>query len=95
MSTESSGTGYRYHLILRGECGPLVAELFGEAAVETGHGWTRVIFSVRDDAELYRQLDQIQDFALHLVSLEEVGSTAAVPDERQLRWPHEPSAVAC
>ena len=82
MSTEFSGPGYRYHLILRGECGPLVAELFGEAAVETGRGWTRIIFSVRDDAELYSQLDQIQDLALHLVSLDEVGSTAAVPDEK-------------
>lgn len=77
MSTEFSGTGYRYRLILRGECGPLAAELFGEAAIETGHGWTGVLFSVRDDAELYGQLDQIQDFALHLVSLEEVGSTEA------------------
>jgi hypothetical protein len=56
--------------------------LFGEAAVETGHGWTRILFSVRDDAELYGLLDQIQDFALHLVSLEEVGSTAAAPDEK-------------
>jgi hypothetical protein len=56
--------------------------LFGEAAVETGHGWTRILFSVRDDAELYGLLDQIQDFALHLVSLEEVGGTAAAPDEQ-------------
>jgi hypothetical protein len=77
VSTEFSDTGYRYQLILRGECGPLVAGLFGDVTIESGHGRTSMIFSVRDDSELYGMLDRIQDLGLHLVSLNELGSTAA------------------
>ena len=77
MSTECSDTGYRYRLILRGECGTLVAGLFGDATMESGSGRTSVIFSVRDDSELYGLLDRIQDLALHLVSLHELSGTTA------------------
>jgi hypothetical protein len=77
MSTESSDASYRYLLILRGECGPLLEGLFGDATLESGHGRTNITFSVRDDSELYGLLDRIQDLALHLTSLSEVGGTAA------------------
>ena len=79
MTTESSGTGHRYQLILRGECGPLTEWLFGDAAIETGNGCTCPIFSARDDSELFGLLDRIQDLALHLISLYEIGGTEAVP----------------
>jgi hypothetical protein len=48
-----SEPGYRYQVILRGECGPLAAWLFADAAIESGGGCTSVIFSARDDSELY------------------------------------------
>jgi hypothetical protein len=64
--------GYRYQIILRGECGPLVAGLFGDTAIECGDGRTRLIAAVRDDSGLYGLLDRIQDLALHLVSLNEL-----------------------
>ena len=79
MTTESSETGRRDQLILRGECGPLTEWLFGDAAIETGNGRTSLIFSARDDSELYGLLDRIQDLALHLISLYEIGGTEAVP----------------
>lgn len=79
MTTESSETGHRYHLILRGECGPLTEWLFGDAAIETGNGCTSLIFSAGDDSELFGLLDRIQDLALHLISLYEIGGTEAVP----------------
>jgi hypothetical protein len=79
VTTEVSETGYRYQLIVRGECGPLTESLFGEAAIETGNGCTSLIFSARDDSELYGLLDRIQDLGLHLITLYETGGTEAVP----------------
>ena len=79
VTTEFSATGHRYQLIVRGEGGPLTESLFGDAAIETGHGCTSLIFSARDDSELYGLLDRIQDLGLHLIILYEVGGTEAVP----------------
>jgi hypothetical protein len=79
VTTECSETGHRYQLIVRGECGPLTEGLFGDAAIEPGHGCTSLIFSARDDSDLYGLLDRIQDLGLHLISLNEVGGTEAVP----------------
>ena len=80
--------GYRYQIILRGECGPLIAGLFGDVAIECSHGRTCIIAAVRDDSGLYGLLDRIQDLALHLVSLHELdgaeGADAEVlPEQRQ------------
>lgn len=76
MTTGFSEPGYRYQLILHGECGPLAARLSGDAASESGDGCTSVIFSARDDSVLYGLLDRIQDVALHLISLNQIGSTS-------------------
>ena len=73
MKTPLSDTGYRYRISLRGECGPLVAGLFGDVAIESGRGRTCIIASVQDESELYGLLDRFQDLALHLVSLNELG----------------------
>ena len=43
MTTGFSEPGYRYQLILRGECGPLTVWLSGDVAIESGDGWTSVI----------------------------------------------------
>ena len=79
MTTEFGQTGHRYQLIVRGKCGPLTEPLFGDAAIEPGHGRTDLIFSARDDGDLYGLLDRIQDLGLHLISLYEIGGTEAVP----------------
>jgi len=46
VTTGFSEPGYRYQLILRGECGPLTAWLFGDAAIESGGGCTVIIRSL-------------------------------------------------
>lgn len=71
--------GRRYRIILRGECGPLMAGVLGDVLVESGHGWTCVMALVRDDSELYGLLDRFQDFALHVVSLNELGADLPCP----------------
>ena len=75
MTTGFSEPGYRYQLILRGECGPLTAWLSADAAIDSG-GCTSVIFLARDDGELYGLLDRIQDVPLHLISLNQIGSSS-------------------
>lgn len=72
IDTVFTDGGYRYQIILRGECGPLIAGLFGDAAIECSRGRTCIIAVVRDDSGLYGLLDRIQDLALHLVSLNEL-----------------------
>ena len=69
---------------------PLTAWLFGDAAaIESGDGCTSVIFSARDDSELYGLLDRIKDVALHLISLNQIGSSSRQHD-RALRCPTLP-----
>ena len=64
----------QYRIILRGECKQLLAGLLGDFSVQTGRGWTCVMASVRDESELYGLLDRFQEFALHIVSLNELGT---------------------
>ena len=64
----------RYRIILRGECGPLMAGVLDDVLVESCRGWTCVTALVRDDSELYGLLARFGDFALHVVSLNELGT---------------------
>lgn len=64
----------QYRIILRGECRQLLAGLPGDFSVQTGPGWTCVMASVRDESELYGLLERFQEFALHLISLNELGA---------------------
>jgi len=77
--TASIGSTSRYRIILRGECKHLLGGLLDELLVESGHGWTCVIASVRDESELYGLLERFQEFALHIVSLNELGADALRP----------------
>jgi hypothetical protein len=82
IDTVFTEDGYRYQIILRGECGPLVAGLFGDVAIESSHGRTCIIAAVRDDSGLYGLLDRIQDLALHLVSLNELDGAEGADGRR-------------
>src|ERR1017187_5206471 len=64
----------QYRIILRGECGPLMAAVLDVLLIESCHGWTCVTALVQDESELYGLLDWFQDFALHVVSLNELGA---------------------
>jgi hypothetical protein len=77
--TASIGSTTRYRIILRGECKHLLTGLLDEFVVESGHGWTCVMASVRDESELYGLLERFQEFALHIVSLNELGADVLRP----------------
>jgi hypothetical protein len=77
--TASIGSSSRYRIILKGECKHLLTGLLDELQVESGHGWTCVIASVRDESELYGLLERFQEFALHIVSLNQLGADALRP----------------
>jgi hypothetical protein len=69
----------RYRIILRGECQQLLASILDGFAVESGRGWTCIMASVRDESELYGLIDRLQEFALHIVSLTELGPDVVRP----------------
>jgi hypothetical protein len=69
-----SNTTMRYQIIVRGECGMLLAGIVDDLAAESSHGRTRVVVSVRDESELYGLLDRLQDLAVHIISLNELSA---------------------
>ena len=69
----------RYRIILRGECQHLLTGILDGLVIENCRGWTCVMASVRDESELYGLLERFQEFALHIVSLNELGADAAHP----------------
>jgi|SRR5271163_4172518 len=73
------GRPRRYRIILRGECGPLMAAVLDGLLIESYQGWTCVIALVDDESELWDLLGRFQDFALHLVSLAELGADVLSP----------------
>ena len=64
----------RYRIIFRGECRQLLAGMHDDLVIETRKGWTCVAASVRDESEFYGLLDRFHEFALHIVSLSELGA---------------------
>jgi hypothetical protein len=70
MSTPS--TVHRYRIVVRDDCGDLLASLVEGLAIESGGDQTSVVASVRDESELYGLLDRFHDLALHIVSLHEL-----------------------
>jgi hypothetical protein len=64
----------RYQIIVRGECGMLLAGIVDDLTAESSHGRTRVVVSVRDESELYGLLDRLQDLAVHIISLNELSA---------------------
>jgi hypothetical protein len=72
----------RYRIILRGECRHLLADVLDESSIESRRGWTCVMASVRDESELYGLLERFQEFALHIVSLNELGADVLRPRTR-------------
>ena len=64
----------QYRIIIRGECGRLLASLIDSVRVEPSEdGETCVVALVRDDPEFWGLLEQLRDLALHVVSLQELG----------------------
>ena len=63
----------RYRIVIRGECGRLLAGLAGNIEVVTSqNGDACVVALVRDDAEFWGLMEQLQDLALHVISLQDL-----------------------
>jgi hypothetical protein len=75
MSTPSAVQ--RYRIVVRDDCGDLLASLVEGLAIESGGDRTAVVASVRDESELYGLLDRFHELSLHIVSLHELGSYIA------------------
>lgn len=59
----------RYQIVFRTECANVLAGLLGDAVIESRHGYTRVVATVRDQSEFYGLLDRFADLALRPVSV--------------------------
>ena len=67
------GDARRYRIIIRGECGKLLASLIDNVrVVPTHNGDTCVVALVRDDPEFWGLLEQLRDLALHVISLQDL-----------------------
>lgn len=82
-----SGTGYRYRIVLSGECGSVVAALFADVTIESAGGCTCITACVQDDSELYGLIHRFEDLALHLISLGELDFVEAADAPGTVTWP--------
>jgi hypothetical protein len=72
--TTPNDTPRRYQIVFLGECGEVFADVLGDAAIESRHGYTRVVATVRDQSEFYGLLDRFADLALWPISLIDLGA---------------------
>lgn len=63
----------RYRIIVPGEVGSLLAGALGGAEVTSFRGWTSITAFARDVSEFYGLLGRFEDFALRVVSVNELG----------------------
>ena len=82
---------------MRGEVGSLLAASLGETEVTAFRGWTSITASVQDVSEFYGLLDRLEEFALRVVSVNELAGPGAGPADRTGRvrpgWPARPSTI--
>jgi hypothetical protein len=72
--TEQKGVSRRrrYRIVVRGEFGELLSSAFGEMTTLPHHGTTILMADVADLSELYGVLDRLRDFAIELVSVDQL-----------------------
>jgi len=66
-----------YRIVVRGEAGSLLAASLGDIELTSFHGWTSITASVRDASEFYGLLDRLEEFALRVVSVNELADPGA------------------
>lgn len=69
----------RYRIVVRGESAVLLGGVADGLQIESGRGWTSVVASVGDESELWGLLDRFQDFAIHVVGINELGAEVMRP----------------
>lgn len=79
-----------YRIVVRGEIGSLLAGSLREIEVTSFRGWTSITACVRDVSEFYGLLDRLEEFALRVVSVNELagrdGASAGGPGQPGERW---------
>jgi hypothetical protein len=74
-----SDVSCRYQIVFPGECGRLLSGVLDDATIESRHGYTCVVATVRDQSEFYGLLDTFAELALRPVSLIDLGADDLVP----------------
>jgi alkylhydroperoxidase/carboxymuconolactone decarboxylase family protein YurZ len=87
-----------YRIVVRGEAGSLLSAALGGAEVTSSHGWTTITAPVRDVSEFYGLLDRLEEFALRVVSVNELAGTGGGPGRPGEAWlagaaEHDPAAL--
>jgi alkylhydroperoxidase/carboxymuconolactone decarboxylase family protein YurZ len=87
-----------YRIVVRGEAGSLLSDALGGTGVTSFRGWTSITAPVRDMPEFYGLLDRLEDFALRVVSVNELADPGAGPDGTGEAWlagaaGHDPAAL--
>ena len=77
----------RYQIVFRTECGNVLAGVLDDAVIESRHGYTCVIATVRDQSAFYGLLDRFADLALRPVSLIELGAERLAVRAGGIRMP--------
>jgi len=71
--TRTASDARRYRIVIRGECGRLLASLLENIeVVSSRNGHTCVVVLVRDDPEFWGLMEQLRDLAMHVVSLHDL-----------------------
>ena len=72
--TEQKGVSRRrrYRIVVKGEFGELLSSAFGEMIALPKDGTTILLADVADLSEFYGVLDRLRDFAIELVSVNEL-----------------------
>ena len=64
----------KYRIVVRGEFGELLSSAFSEMTALPRNGTTILMADVADSSEFYGVLDRLRDFAIELVSVNELQS---------------------
>lgn len=62
----------RYRIVVRGEFGELLSSAFSEMTTIPNHGTTTLDAEFADVSEFYGVLDRLRDFAIELISVNEL-----------------------
>jgi hypothetical protein len=68
----------RYQIVFPGECGNVLSGVLGDAAIDSRHGYTCIVVTVRDHSEFYGLMDRFAELALRPVSLIDLGAESLV-----------------
>ena len=70
----------RYRIVLRGSLSESFESAFDGMTLEHGPNRTVLTGDVRDQAQLYGLIDQLQEFGIELLAVEPIGTSDGSPE---------------